>query len=83
MMVANRLRIESERYNPGAPETESAYLWDLTITSERPLAGLIDYAIGFNNLLDWRASIPAQSNLDPLESPQLGRTIFMRFRLQY
>lgn len=80
--LANRLRAEGPRFTRAGDETDTAFLWDLTVTGDIP-GGVLDYAIGVRNLLDWKHEQATGEDLGPTRVPQPGRSFYASLRGSY
>jgi outer membrane receptor protein involved in Fe transport len=81
-VLAQRLRVEAPRLDREGNATDTALLWDVTLTGDLPTWHL-EYGVGVRNLLDWRVAHPVGGDLAPLTVPQPGRTLFATATLAY
>ncbi len=81
-LLANRLRVEAPRLTRDGEDTETALLWDVTLTGQLPQWHL-EYGVGLRNVLDWRVDHPTGGDIASPTVPQPGRTLFATATLAY
>lgn len=74
ILLANRVLVESPRFDREANTTSPAILWDLTFSGQ--LASVpVRYAAGVRNLLDWRYVHPVGDEIFDVNIRQPGRSL--------